>query len=268
MLTFRYFGKAPPAARQAELSNGRWRVPEETPIAFVYNGRHYAVMLATPTDIEDYAVGFSLTERVVDHLSEISSVDIHQSERGVELHLSIHSEKLERLDIRQQRRNLVGRTGCGVCGLENAEVFFERLPKVTKELLMLNKGAVKNAFQALPQFQKLNSETRAVHAAAWCGLAGEIIMVREDVGRHNALDKLLGAVAKEGFKMAHGFVLMSSRCSYEIIEKAARLNVRAVVSISAPTAFAIRKAGEANISLYARSGAEVVQVNSLSLDKV
>lgn len=254
MTVFRTIGEAPPRERETAITSGVWRVPEETPVAFVYNRRNYAVMLATPADMEDFSVGFSLTERVVDAAEEISSVDIHQSERGIELHISIAPEKLERLDIRQQRRNLVGRAGCGVCGLENADVFFEKLPQAAGAAMDVAQPALVKALSQLRDWQPLNQLTKTVHGAAWASLHGEIVLAREDVGRHNALDKLLGALARAKTNMNEGFVLMSSRCSYEIIEKSARLGVRAVASVSGPTAFAIAKAKEANIALYCRDG--------------
>jgi len=256
----RFFGQAPAAVRSVEVTGGNWRVPEEIPVAFVYNGRNYAVMLASPADLSDFAVGFSLTERVVDHADEIVSIDIDQRERGAEIRLSIAPDRIERFDIRQKRRNLAGRAGCGVCGLENAETFFETLPRIAGTRLELDGAALNRAYEALQAFQPLNAATRSVHAAAWATLGGEIHHAREDVGRHNALDKLLGALALASVDRGKGFVLMSSRCSYEIIEKAARLGVPAVASISAPTAFAIRKADEANIAIYARSGDGFVRV--------
>ncbi len=264
MTASRSHGSPPPPSRDidvaAEDQKTKWRVPEETPVAFVYNRRNYAVMLASPSDMEDFAIGFSLTERVVDAPEEIAEIDIHQSERGIELHMKIDAARLERLDIRQQRRNLIGRAGCGVCGLENAEVFFETLPKVGKEKTKIDQAALSRAFEAFRNFQPLNAGTKTVHGAAWVGLGGEIGLVREDIGRHNALDKLLGALAGSGAPMDDGFVLMSSRCSYEIIEKAARCGVRAVACVSGPTAFAIRKAAEANIALYCRNESGAVEV--------
>ena len=259
MTTFNRFGDAPPPERETPITGGAWRVPAETPVAFVYNKRNYAVMLATPADMEDFAVGFSLTERVVDKLDDISSVDIHQSPRGIELHLSIAPERLERLDIRQQRRNLVGRAGCGVCGLENAETFFETLPKVADAPVEIPTEALERSLANLRTHQPLNEATRTVHAAAWVSRDGAILSVREDVGRHNALDKLIGALARVGADMTAGFVLMSSRCSYEIIEKCARIGVQAVASVSGPTSFAIAKAQEANLSLYCRDGKTFVR---------
>lgn len=254
MTKFTASGAAPPVETSIDVGGKSWSVPTESPVAFVYNRRNYAVMLATPASMEDFAVGFSLTERVVDAAEEILSVDIHQSARGVELHIAIAPEKLERLDIRQQRRNLAGRAGCGVCGLENAEVFFETLPRADGEATEVAPDALVTALGQLPDWQPLNQITRTVHAAAWASLKGEILLAREDVGRHNALDKLLGALARSGADRSAGFVLMSSRCSYEIIEKSARLGVRAVASVSGPTAFAIAKAREANIALYCRDG--------------
>lgn len=262
MTTFRMIGAPPPTMRDADIGDRRWRVPEETPTAFVFNRRNYAVMLATPADLEDFAVGFSLTERIVDQVTEINSVDIQCADHGIELRFSIDKEKLDRLDLRQQRRNLVGRTGCGVCGLENAEAFFEPLAMVAERQRRISETALARALALLPRVQPLNTETRTVHAAAWCDPDGAILLAREDVGRHNALDKLLGAMVRTRFDAADGFVLMSSRCSYEIVEKAARLGVQAVASISAPTAFAIRKATEANMTLYAKAGSGFVRIRT------
>lgn len=247
---FRFHGDAAAPEQEIRITDGAWRVPEEIPVAFVYNRRNYAVMLATPLNFEDFAIGFSLTERVVDAIEEIAKVDIHQSERGAELHISISDERLERLDLRQQRRNLVGRAGCGVCGLENAEVFFERLPRVAEAKTSVPHEALKKALSSLCEHQPLNKATRTVHGAAWADMNGDILLAREDIGRHNALDKLLGALARARADFHKGFILMSSRCSYEIIEKAARLGVTAIASVSGPTAFAIRKAREANIAIY------------------
>ncbi|MCB2097715.1 MAG: formate dehydrogenase accessory sulfurtransferase FdhD [Parvularculaceae bacterium] len=262
MPTVRSFGSPPPTAREISLSNGarRWNVPEETPVAFIYNGRNYAVMLATPADLADFAVGFSLAERIISDIGEIDLVEIHHGEGGVDVRLSIAEKALEKFDIRQQRRNLVGSAGCGVCGLENADVFFERLAPVVDQMVTLSNEALKRAAQELSSFQPLNASTRSVHAAAWASNDGGILLAREDVGRHNALDKLIGALAWSDIDVSSGFIVMSSRCSYEIIDKAARAGVRAVLTISAPTAFAIRKAKEANIALYALGGDEIAAV--------
>lgn len=258
---------APPATdREIEIRSlgddavSAWRAPEETPVAFVYNRRNYAVMLATPQDITDFVVGFSLTEGVIDEPENIDALDIAYTDRGVDLRIKIADPLLERLDMRQRRRNLPGAAGCGVCGLENADAFFTPLPLVAEERLALDEKALLRAIDTLGAYQPINARTRSVHAAAWSTLDGEIALVREDVGRHNALDKLLGAMALEKTDMASGFVLMSSRCSYELVEKSARRGVRALASLSGPTSFALKKAKEANMALYARAPGGVVAI--------
>lgn len=262
MPTIHNFGTPQRVDREIILADGktRWLVPEETPVAFIYNGRNYAVMLATPGNLDDFAVGFTLTERVVRSIDEIETVEIHHGERGIDLRISIEKAAIERLDLRQIRRNLAGRAGCGICGLENADVFFEKLQRVSEERLKIAEGTLLRAVKELSSHQPLNQRTRSVHAAAWADMGGDIATAREDVGRHNALDKLLGARVRSG-AAGDGFVVMSSRCSYEIVEKAARLGVRAVLSLSAPTAFAIQKANEGNIALYALAGDRIAAIN-------
>lgn len=254
-------GPSPAArARGEEVALDIWRIPEETPVAFIYNGRNHAVMLATPDDFADFAVGFSLTERIIASLDELTAVEIHYGDKGVDLRMSIAADALERLDLRQRRRNLVGRAGCGVCGVGNAETFFERLAPVRGSKTVIPEAALLRAARELAKHQPLNARTHTVHAAAFASPAGEILLAREDVGRHNALDKLIGARLASGAACVDGFVVMSSRCSYEIVEKAARAGVAAVLSVSAPTAFAVAKAKEANIALYAVNGAEITAV--------
>ncbi|NNC38891.1 MAG: formate dehydrogenase accessory sulfurtransferase FdhD [Acidimicrobiales bacterium] len=236
-----------------------WHVPEETPVAFVYNKRNYAVMMATPDDLVDFAIGFSLSEQVVDTAHQIKAIDIQHSERGVDFRIDIDQQRLERLDIIQRRRNLVGSASCGLCGLENAETLFEPLPRVSDKFLTLTTEAVSLALESLRNHQRLNAKTHTVHGAAWADLSGSIAYTREDVGRHNALDKLIGCMALKEVDLTSGFVVMSSRCSYELVEKASRFGIPAMVTISAPTSFALAKAREAKISLYARSPMGVVE---------
>ena len=266
VVTVNHLGTPPPTDRIIKTSGvssaPEWDVPEETPVAFVYNQRNYAVMLATPADFVDFAVGFSLTERVIDSPGDIASIDIHQEERGIDLRFKISSERLERLDVRQRRRNIAGRAGCGVCGLENADVFFESLPRVTDEKAFLAPAALAKARALFSDHLPLGARTRTVHGAAWVDVDGDIICVREDVGRHNALDKLIGALAADGTDFSDGFVMISSRCSYEIVEKSARVGIRAVAALSGPTAFALRKAEEANLALYCRSGEDFIEAVS------
>ena len=238
-----------------------WHIPEEVPVAFVYNLRNYAVMMATPGALIDFALGFSLTESVIAGIDDIVSLEIHQSDQGVDLRFKIAESALEKLDIVQRRRNLIGSASCGLCGLENAETLFKVLPQVAKRKVKIETESIVRAIAELPSHQPINTVTRSVHAAAWVSHSGDISIVREDVGRHNALDKVLGAMAQQGTDITGGFILMSSRCSYEIVEKAAQCGVQAVVSISGPTAFALRKAREANMAIYARAEAGVVEIN-------
>ena len=239
---------------------GQWNIPEEVPIAFVYNRRNYAVMMGTPDNLGDFALGFSLTEEVVKSASEIKTLDIHLTEQGADLRFKVSADAIERLDLTLRRRNMVGASSCGLCGLENVESLFKVLPKVSETPVSLDKDAVRAAMAALNSRQPLNQLTRSVHAAAWVSHNGLIELIREDVGRHNALDKLLGAMAANNIAVETGFVLMSSRCSYEIVEKAARRGVQAIVSISGPTAFALRKAKEANMAVYSRLGEGAVRL--------
>ena len=254
-------GNRPELAREIKAGGGHWFIPEEAPIAFVFNRRNYAVMMGTPDNLEDFALGFALTEEVVKSPNEIKSLNIHLSDKGAALRFKITPEALERLDITQRRRNMVGSASCGLCGLENAETLFKVLPSVAESRIELTETAMTKAMRALRQSQPLNAQTHSVHAAAWVSHKGDIKLTREDVGRHNALDKLLGAMAAKGIDSKTGFVLMSSRCSYEIVEKAARRGVQAILSVSGPTAFAMRKAKEANMSLYARSGEGAIKID-------
>ncbi|GAB4150383.1 MAG: formate dehydrogenase accessory sulfurtransferase FdhD [Sphingomonadales bacterium] len=237
----------------------RWAVPEELPVAVVYNGLDHAVMLATPADLVDFALGFSLSEHVVDRVEDIAAIALRRRRHGIDLKIHIAARCFERLKLRQARRNLTGRSGCGVCGMDNAEAFFEPLAPVAASPRRLEPRAVAAAAQALNDHQPLWRASRSVHGAAWAGLDGGIVMAREDVGRHNALDKLLGALIWAQADLRKGFILISSRCSYEIVEKAARVGVTALVGLSAPTAFAIEKARQAQFSLNCFTSEGLVQ---------
>lgn len=254
-------GTPPAAQRSVTLSNGAdWAVPEETPIAFVYDRRNYAVMLATPADLADFATGFSLTEGIIDTPADIEALDIHHLAQGTDLRLQLNERCQQRLDLRQRRRALPGNAGCGLCGIENAEEFFAPLKPVAATPRLIDAVVVERAFAELADHQPLYAATYTVHAAAWAGPDGGILIAREDVGRHNALDKLLGALALAQADFTTGFVVMSSRCSYEIVQKAARMGVGAIACLSAPTAFAIRKAQEARIAIHVRDGAQTASI--------
>lgn len=245
---------------RTKAGEGEWAVPEEVPVAFVYNRRNFAMMMASPSDLTDFAVGFSLTEEVINSPDDIISLDIYLSDKGADLRFKISKDALDKLDITQRRRNVIGSASCGICGLENAETLFRVLPQVAENKVVLDDDAMRLALKDLSIHQPLNAETYSVHAAAWIKHDGSIELLREDVGRHNALDKLLGVMARRKVDASNGFVLMSSRCSYEIVEKAARRGVQAILSVSAPTAFALRKAKEANMAIYTRYDSGAVRL--------
>lgn len=250
-------GSPPPTDRAINVRSldtaqqGVWHIPEETPVAFVYNRRNYAVMLATPDDMTDYALGFSLSEHIINQASDIENLEIRYVDTGIELHLKIKAERIEAFDIKAMRRNLIGTAGCGICGLENADRYIARLPPVRETPIAIEKTALVTAMKTFNTRQPMNSRTKSMHAAAWVDLKGDIKLVREDVGRHNALDKLIGTKIMMGLS-SDGFLLMSSRCSYEIIDKAARAKIPAVLSLSGPTHLALQKAQQARIIVYAR----------------
>ena len=221
-------------------------VAEEVPVALVYNGISHAVMLSTPTDLEDFALGFSLSECIVGRPGEIHDLDIIEQANGIEVHMQLAAERAHAL--KQHRRTLAGRTGCGLCGTESLDQLARRATTVQSSAV-LGDGALPKALAALHDAQQLFHLTGAVHAAAWCNFNGGIELVREDVGRHNALDKLIGALAAQRRGFDGGFVLMTSRASYEIVQKAAAVGIAVVAAVSAPTGMAVRVAIESGVTL-------------------
>lgn len=234
-------------------------IAEEVPIAMVYNGISHVVMLATPQDLEDFALGFSLTEDILDAASELYGVEIVEQPQGIELQLEIASSAFQKL--KEHRRNMTGRTGCGLCGSESLEQAL-RIPtlKIAQANTQKIKGEVISlAFANIRKQQVLQALTGATHACAWINREGGVELLREDVGRHNALDKLLGAMAKSNQKR-EGFVLTTSRASYEMVQKTASAGINMLAAISAPTGLAIRVAEQCNLTLvgFARESSYVV----------
>lgn len=229
----------------------------ETPVNVIYAPVSHAVMMASPRDLEDFALGFSLTEGIIESASDIRSVEVEEVEEGVKLTISLAADKMQRHLAR--KRQMAGRTSCGVCGIDdlNALAVKECATRTPGRLAL---STIKTALDQLPPLQKLNAHTHSVHAAGFATEAGEIILLREDVGRHNALDKLIGALVRAKIDPTNGFVVLTSRCSYEMAEKVAVLGARAVVCISAPTYLAVQRARTYGITLVGMARGDGVSV--------
>jgi FdhD protein len=234
--------------RGSGTTEGERAIPEETAIAFTYNTASYAVMMATPQDLEDFAVGFSLTEGVISSLDAIESIDIVEEAMGVELRIWLKSR--EATEFLGRRRKLAGPTGCGLCGVESLTEAMRPPPRVG-EGRVLNPGEIMSAVDALLPLQVLNQETRAVHGAGFWQPERGLLALREDVGRHNALDKLAGALARGGVSARDGVIVLTSRVSIEMIQKSAAIGAPIVVAVSAPTALAVRMADSCGMTLAA-----------------
>ncbi len=225
-------------------------VPLEVPIAIETNGIAYAVMMATPLDVADFVTGFLLSEGIAT-ASEIGLIDCHETGgaewgTGLIARVNLPPHRLEPIMERARRR--LGDSSCGICGIESVEAALRPLPKLTRATLA-TPAAIGRAVAALNEHQPLGRETAATHAAAFCAEDGTVLHVREDVGRHNALDKLIGALALAGLNCSEGFIVMTSRCSYELVEKAVRARTTLLVTISAPTDLAVRRAAAAGLAL-------------------
>lgn len=220
----------------------------EAPVSVEVGGIGYAVMMATPADLEDYAVGFALGEALVESPDQIGRIDVQAIEGGWALRIWLPPERNSIALERARRR--VSESSCGLCGIENIEAALRPLPAVTARIAT-DRAAIAAALAALGDHQPLGRATGAVHAAAFCSPAGDILLVREDVGRHNALDKLIGALARAHIDPATGFILLSARCSYELVEKTVRAGCPMLVTISAPTSLAATRAAAAGLTLVA-----------------
>ena len=245
------------AFRGHGVSTADRAIPEETAVAFTYDGSTHAVMMATPQDLEDLAVGFSLTEGIVVSPSEIRDLRVVGEDAGIELRMWLN--EAPGVALRDRRRHIAGPTGCGLCGIESLDEAVRPARHVAGGG-SFTPSEIMQAMEALAPLQALNRETHAVHAAAfWTRDAGSVLL-REDVGRHNALDKLVGAMARAGISGRDGLLLLTSRVSVEMVQKAAMAGIPTLVAVSAPTALAVRTADAAGITLAAvarRDGFEV-----------
>ena len=231
-------------------------IAQEVAVALVYNDISYAVMMASPFELEAFALGFSFTEGIIDRAEDVYSIEIVPRENGMEVNLSISSQNFMQLKIR--RRNLIGNTGCGICGTKSLEQVCQPIQRIDAQF-DISHAAIDLASGELTKHQPLQQLTGAVHGAAWCDSDGNILRVCEDVGRHNALDKLIGALhlgkmnEKSGLVQSafqqSGFLLISSRASFEIVQKAAKAGIAVIAAVSAPTSLAIDIADEAGITL-------------------
>jgi FdhD protein len=223
-------------------------VAVEAPIQIVIGGAPFAVMMATPNDLDDFAYGFALTEQIANRVGDIRGVEVEASEDGWKLRIALSGERLQTHLARG--RAMSGRTGCGLCGIED----FSQMPSprpVLSTQSPIGPEAIHAAVSELEARQPLNQATRAVHGAAWCGRDGAIVLVREDVGRHNALDKTIGALARAGVAPDDGFLIITSRCSFEMVAKAAIFGAGTLVSVSAPTSLALERARRFGVRVIA-----------------
>lgn len=234
--------------RQEVLATVEDMVVDEVPVALVYNGVSHAVMMATPADLEDFALGFSLSEGILGQAGECYDIEVVSGANGIAVHLRIAGAAFHAL--KERRRSLAGRTGCGLCGIDSLQQVARALPRLGPAR-GFRAAAVRRALAAVGEEQALARATGAAHAAAWCGMDGGLRLVREDVGRHNALDKVIGAMARVRAQPAQGFLLITSRVSYEMAQKAAMAGVAALVGMSAPTLAAVALAEGAGMTLLA-----------------
>ncbi|MGB3503120.1 MAG: formate dehydrogenase accessory sulfurtransferase FdhD [Mesorhizobium sp.] len=237
------------ARRASGTSAAARMVPEETPVALSYAGTTHAVMMASPADLEDFGVGFSLTEGIIASPAEIDTVDvIEDAGPGIDIQIRLKDVANTRFEAR--RRRLAGPVGCGLCGIESIDEAMRSVPKVGASI-HLTAGDVVQSVRLLSKLQPLHAETGAVHAAGFYVGGQGVVAAREDVGRHNALDKLAGALARAGISGPSGAVVVTSRVSVEMVQKTAAIGAQVIIAVSAPTALAIRTADEAGMTLVA-----------------
>lgn len=236
-----------PARRLDQAEEVSLAVPEELPVAMVYDDVSYAVMMATPADLEDFAYGFSLTDGMIAHGGEIDRVAVNPTDQGMEIAITLADSWLE---TTARPRRLTAGSACGLCGVDalaKVKPVIETVPR----RLSVPRASIVAAVRDLADHQPLNRETHSVHAAAWADTAGRILLAREDIGRHNALDKLVGALMRAGIDPAGGFCLITSRCSYEMVQKAVAYGIEMLVAVSGPSGLALDLAATAGLTLVA-----------------
>ena len=236
--------------RESGGADASWGIAVETPVEISLNGTPWTVMMATPTDLEDLAIGLALTERFVDDVASIERTEISNYLDGISVDLALPVSAVN--ESARNRRSIEGRVGCGLCGIEALTGLPSRPTGAVSERISIDILAVRDAFDELAALQPLNRATRSVHAAAWCRANGAIELVREDVGRHNALDKLIGALVRGGRLDESGFIVMTSRCSFELVYKAAATRAGVLATISAPTSLALEWATTLGLPLLCR----------------
>jgi formate dehydrogenase accessory protein FdhD len=249
--------------QDGQVEEGSELVADEVPVALSYNGITHAVMLASPIDLEDFALGFTLGERIVRHPRDVYDIEVEHTPRGIAIALRIASGAMARLKVTRSAR--LGKTGCGLCGVDSLEYFEQEacMPASgvrASDRQRFGAAGLHRAMAGLAARQQLHQATGAVHAAGWAGVDGALLCVREDVGRHNALDKLIGALARQGTAPDEGFAVVTSRASFEMVQKAARAGFSLLAAISAPTALAVRMADGAGLTLagFVRGGRHVL----------
>ncbi|MCX5756403.1 MAG: formate dehydrogenase accessory sulfurtransferase FdhD [Gemmatimonadetes bacterium] len=246
-------GRLPPAQSRGFVridggasSQESAQVAEEIPVAFVYGGKPHVVMMCTPADLDDLAVGFTLSEEIASRASDIARLDVVRHARGIEVQMELPPEAQAR--VANRTRALAGRTGCGLCGIDAIENAI-RPPHIVTSKATFTAAAITRAGDALAAQQPVNNETRSVHAAAWATADGTLHVVREDVGRHNALDKVIGSLARSNTDPSSGFFVVTSRASYELVQKVAVSGSPLLAAVSRPTGLAIRFAEDAGLTL-------------------
>jgi FdhD protein len=251
--------------RDEQWSSAPDQLAVEVPVALEFNGISHAVMLATPSDLESFALGFALSEGIIPRPSDFRSAEIEESAQGVTVHCQISSQAF--MHLKQRRRNMTGRTGCGLCGVESLDQVIRKIPVVAPGKV-ISSFALRAALNELSKRQPLGNLTGGMHAAAWSSSTGQLQIVCEDVGRHNALDKLIGRMTERKMNFQDGFLLITSRASVEMVQKAATLGISCLVAISAPTALAVETANSTGMTLiaFARENSFVLYTHTEKID--